>query len=72
MARQFDSVTVSEEGSLVMSLQHGVHIPFAHTVPTPLNTFPASWHWHCGLTVQTVPSQHAPSLQDSLQSASVV
>jgi hypothetical protein len=29
-------------------LQHGFGV---HTVPTPLNTFPAPWHWHCGLTL---------------------
>ena len=44
-------------------LHRGRFIPSTVIVSGPQHDPLVHWHWHCGLTVQVVPSQHAPSLQ---------
>lgn len=49
----------------------GPVMPPTVTMSGPQHELVAHLHWHCGLTVHVVPSQHAPSLQACRHSASV-
>jgi hypothetical protein len=57
--------------ALLSCLQAGYVWPDITTASGPQHDPLWQTHWHCGLTVHVVPSQHAPSLQACRQSASV-